>query len=182
MSAASDSLDAGFDVILGTNGESVTFRGVAVTVLVDRTPWDRVVKTPDFNARGQSRIEVRIDALDGAPQVGEEFLDGNSMAHRVQDVPGLRGAWYVCECRVAAGAPVVATPQWVQAGSALSVTCPTAGAAIRYTTDGTTPTASSTLYSGAFSWNADTTYKAKAFKTAYTSSPTATIVPDPSLV
>src|SRR6185295_5224548 len=48
---------------------------------------------------------------------------------------------------------------------AVTLTCATAGAQIYYTTDGSDPTTSSTLYSGALNLTVDTVLKAKAFKT-----------------
>jgi hypothetical protein len=56
------------------------------------------------------------------------------------------------------------TPQSV------SITSRTTGAAIYYTTDGTTPTAASTLYTGPVSVSANTTLTAIAVATGYTSS------------
>ncbi len=46
----------------------------------------------------------------------------------------------------------------------IEIECKTDGAAIRYTTNGDTPTSSSTLYEGAISVTQTTTIKAKAFK------------------
>jgi hypothetical protein len=73
----------------------------------------------------------------------------------------------------------VATPEMdITAGNyvvaqSVSITCATSGAAIYYTTNGATPTTGDTLYTGAITINTDTTLKAKAFKTNYTDSATA---------
>ena len=68
------------------------------------------------------------------------------------------------------------TPSGGPFTSAQSVTMATTttGAAIRYTTDGTDPTASSTLYGGSVSVNATTTFKSAGFKTGWTMSPVKT--------
>jgi peptidyl-tRNA hydrolase len=55
----------------------------------------------------------------------------------------------------------------------VTITCSTAGAQIRYTTDGTEPTATSTLYSTAINVAVSTMIKAKAFITNWTPSATA---------
>ncbi len=63
-------------------------------------------------------------------------------------------------------------------GTAQSVTLSTAtsGASIRYTTDGSEPNGSSTLYSGALNIGTSTTLRAKAFKTDWVDSNTTTAV------
>jgi chitinase len=74
----------------------------------------------------------------------------------------------------------VATPVFNPAGGTYSsaqtvtITCATSGAEIRYTTDGTEPTASSALYSSPITVSSTTTIKAKAFMTGMTSSTTVT--------
>jgi hypothetical protein len=79
--------------------------------------------------------------------------------------------------------PVVATPTITPNGGSFSTIDPppsvtlataTTGAELRYTVDGSEPTASSTLYSGAFTISANTTLKAKGFKADHTASGTAT--------
>ena len=71
---------------------------------------------------------------------------------------------------IKAPAVKVATPTFspnggeVEEGTAVEITCATEGAAIYYTTDGTTPTASSAVYSGAITVNKAMTIKAIAAK------------------
>lgn len=73
----------------------------------------------------------------------------------------------------------VATPVITPAGGAYEgsvtarVTCATAGAAIRYTTNGSEPTESSSLYLNPIVITSDTTLKAKGFKSGLAASATA---------
>ncbi|MBP5510877.1 MAG: chitobiase/beta-hexosaminidase C-terminal domain-containing protein [Kiritimatiellae bacterium] len=67
--------------------------------------------------------------------------------------------------------PTVEAPTFLPAATtfytdtmSVTLSCATAGATIRYTTNGSEPTASSTQYTGAITLNATTTIKAKAFK------------------
>lgn len=91
-------------------------------------------------------------------------------------------------------APVAATPVFspesgtTHPGSVVvTISCATAGAEIRYTTDGTDPVATSTLYENPFTLNASATVKAKAFmnNASWDDSPVAsaiyTVVNDPTL-
>ena len=55
----------------------------------------------------------------------------------------------------------------------VTITCATEGAVIRYTTDGTVPTESATVYSAPFTVNATTTITAKAWKAGWIASETA---------
>lgn len=67
------------------------------------------------------------------------------------------------------GTATVATPAFnLSSGvytnaQSITISCATANAVIRYTTDGTSPTSSSTVYSGALTVAATTTIRAKAF-------------------
>ena len=74
----------------------------------------------------------------------------------------------------------VATPTFspapgvYSANQSVKISCATSGATIRYTTDGTEPTASSRAYSKAIAVTASTTFIAKAFKTGLSNSTPAT--------
>lgn len=78
------------------------------------------------------------------------------------------------------GAKKVKTPKImpaggeVETGTEVTITCATEGAIIHYTTDGTTPTASSPTYTAAFTINRTTTVKAIAMKTDMKDSSVAT--------
>ncbi len=74
----------------------------------------------------------------------------------------------------------VATPTFTPEGGtyteaqSVTISCATEGSTICYTTDGSEPTSNSTQYSVPLNINATTTLKAKAFKSGYTESATAT--------
>jgi len=65
------------------------------------------------------------------------------------------------------------TPDTYSSTQNVTLSCTTAGATIRYTTNGSEPTSSSTQYSSPITVAATTTIKAKAFKSGLTDSDTA---------
>lgn len=72
--------------------------------------------------------------------------------------------------------PKVSTPVISPDGGAFAdsvqvgLSCATPGATIRYTTDGTTPTSTSTIYTGAFTINNSCTVNARGYASSYTDS------------
>ncbi len=93
---------------------------------------------------------------------------------------GMTGSATATAAYTISSTQTVASPVFSPAGGTYSsaqtvtITCATSGAQIRYTTDGTEPTASSALYSSALTVSATTTIKAKAFVSGMTSSATIT--------
>lgn len=70
----------------------------------------------------------------------------------------------------------VATPSIVLAGSSATITCATSGASIFYVTDGSTPTSSSTLYTGPVTLTSGQTIKAIGIKSGLVDSAVASAV------
>jgi len=117
------------------------------------------------------------------------YLGGNDETVTVNSPAS--GDWYIMlhgfsaysglslQATYAAAPSRVATPTFSPAGGTYSsaqnvtISCSTAGATIRYTTNGSEPTSSSTQYSGPITVNSTTTIKAKAFKSGMTDSETA---------
>jgi hypothetical protein len=100
VSFASTLLLSGFGVLSGTNGEPLNFRGETVYGIVNRDPFAKVIRSPDFNPRDTSEIRLKTAALASVvPRSGEEFVDGYGIAHRVATVRRL-GDFYTCECVV----------------------------------------------------------------------------------
>jgi hypothetical protein len=114
------------------------------------------------------------------------FLKGNNETVTVQNpasgnwfiMLNAHSAYYGLSLRATYVAPLprVATPTISPAGGTYSfprtawLFCGTSGATIRYTTDGSDPTSSSTIFSGAIPVNSSMTLKAKAFKSGMTES------------
>jgi len=95
----------------------------------------------------------------------------------IRDKSGLKQTYYDS---ITLNYGSVATPVFSPASGTYSsvqtvtVSCSTEGATIRYTTDGSEPTTTSTTYASPITIDATTTVKAKAFKDGMTDSDTAT--------
>ena len=83
-------------------------------------------------------------------------------------------ATYAVSAPSQVAAPSFSPPGGTYSGSvSVSFSCSTSGAVIRYTTDGSEPTSSSTAYTASVTLTTTTTVKAKAFKSDMTDSDTA---------
>lgn len=104
MNAADIALTAGFTELLATAGDSVTFRGAAVSAVVNWTPQYNAGKetVPSFSAEQQSEIEIPMGSLATAPKVGEYITTTNPVGtsrHRIESIK-INGFSYVLKCEV----------------------------------------------------------------------------------
>jgi len=148
-----------------TNGTSFTTFTTTNTAPSVVNVWE--AKTVDFSSvsalTNQATVYIKLTVTGATSGTGNNRFDdfvfqaspystGNTVATPVLSVPN----------------SVIYTPTNV------SITCSTTGASIYYTTDGSTPTQTSTLYSTPIPVTANMTLKAKAFFTGYTESFVAT--------
>ncbi|HLZ07472.1 MAG TPA: chitobiase/beta-hexosaminidase C-terminal domain-containing protein, partial [Chloroflexota bacterium] len=138
----------------------LSYDGATLTVTITDT-----VTSANFT----TSAAVNIPTIVGANTAYVGFTGGTGGLTAVQNVLN----WtYV----VGAGAPTAATPTFSPAAGSytsvqtVAISDTTAGAAIYYTTNGTTPTTASTLYSGPISVGATETVKAIAVATGFSAS------------
>jgi hypothetical protein len=79
-------LSAGFATLLNSNGEVLIFRGTEIKAIVNRNPFTRNVRQPDFDKRDGSEIRFFMDAVSSPPEVGEYYTDERGGQHRIQTV------------------------------------------------------------------------------------------------
>jgi len=129
----------------------------AGTLLVLDSDWTRSIpyislSAPDQTAEGTNTLNISV-----------EFDNGSYGSTAGQLVKGDISA---------AAAPVI-TVQETASGKSFTISCTDAGASVYYTTDGSEPSVSSTLYSGAVPVSRPVTVKAKAFAEGLAASSTA---------
>ena len=98
VSFATQALQAGFSALLGSNGEPLTFRDVAIDGVVNRDPFSKTIRTPDFDPKDNATIRIKSADVATVPRAGEEFVDYYGIAHRVEKVKRLCD-FVDCECR-----------------------------------------------------------------------------------
>lgn len=100
MNAADTILNAGLTELLATAGDSVTFRGAAVSAVVQWIggPDAKSGNIPAFDMEATASIEVPFSALNVPPKVGEIFTTTNpTRYHRIKSVRFTGLSWR-CEC------------------------------------------------------------------------------------
>lgn len=85
-----------FAQLLRIRGENVTFRGVTVRALIDRTP--KAGNPPgNIEVTTQRGSVVQLPLTVSAPEQGDVITDGHSIKHRVLYARHIGHCWN-CEC------------------------------------------------------------------------------------
>ena len=148
---------------------SETFTGTASVSITDPTSGSSIYYTTDGSTPvpGAGTTKQYTGALS---------LTSTATVNAIATAPGdtnsaMASATYSLQ---AAATPVFATKSGtILTTQAIAISDTTTGAAIHYTTNGTTPTASSTLYSGPVSITTTTTFNAIAISTGFSPSAVA---------
>lgn len=160
----------------GSNGNKMTFVNTIVTGNTATSDNDihgtlasdssnNIVDVDPLFLDAESN-DYHIDVESPAVRAGVTYegigndLDGNTFAA----TPSIGCYEYIGELMVVRPVFTPAPGVTFTPSLTVSLSCPTEGATIRYTTDGSDPTDSSTAYSSAISINATTTFKARAYK------------------
>ena len=101
MSPASAIRVSGFQVLLGTDGEPLTYKSSSMKALVDRnidTNELQKLGAIDFEPFGMTRIEFLKSQVPTRPTAGETFADAIGYTHRVRYVLGTDITWK-CYCQ-----------------------------------------------------------------------------------
>ncbi len=97
---SSTAIAEGFNVLLNTAGETLTFRNYPLVALVNRN-YVVPINLPEYYNRQlrQTQIEFRLTDISPAPKEGEEFVDSYGKYHRISQVKETTYS-YICECIV----------------------------------------------------------------------------------
>jgi len=144
-------------------------KGVFYSIGVDEDAGGSLINL----VSSDGKLWTEVD--DSVEEGGNDIIIFNNSFIIVADGGSIRQSGLVNAAEEILGAPVIA-PSGQEFGDSINVTISTTSqnAEIRYTLDGSEPTAGSTLYSGAINITATTTVKAKVFKTGLAPGPAAT--------
>jgi len=141
-----------------------------VEVSSDGSTWTTVKSQNAASMNKGEWNEVSADLSDYSNVYVRLYYNGSTAKRAVDDISITLG-----------GTPKVATPTFSLAegeyteAKSVEISCTTEGATIYYTTDGNTPTVSSTVYSGAIEISSTTTLKAIAVKSEMRNSDVAEV-------
>lgn len=165
-----------------TGMDGCTIKGVTINMRKSNNGSSATVTVKVGNTTLQSGQSITLSTTAGDKTVtlaNTTTVVGTS-ENVVITVTAAKSSAYVLKYKVTYEASTkCATPTFSVAGGtytmskSVTLNCGTAGATIRYTTDGTDPTGSSTAYSSAITVDASKTIKAKAFKDGLTASDVA---------
>lgn len=101
MNAADTALAQGQAVLLANAGDTVTFRGLSVSAVVNLTAYpDKGERgIPDLSVRQTSRIEIPVGAVASEPKASEIITTTGPRYHRIEVVT-FTGLGWLCDCEV----------------------------------------------------------------------------------
>jgi ribosome-binding factor A len=145
-----------------------TYSAAQSVTISDTTPNSTIFYTTDGTTPTTSSAEYS-----GAISVpSTETIEAIAVASGFSN-SAVASATYTLNLPAAATPVISPAPGTYSSAQSVTITDSTAGAIIYFTTDGTTPTASSTVYTGAISVSTTETIEAIAFASGYTSSAVA---------
>ncbi|MDD5688238.1 MAG: FG-GAP-like repeat-containing protein [Elusimicrobia bacterium] len=162
-------------ILRGANGETSDGGPMHIEFVQNNATY--VQTTPSVGTPPTGSYETFTDVtlsagvtLNAGNQIMKLVMD-NSSAVGNGDINYIQLVLVSAETPNTVATPTISPAAGTYSGSvSVTLTCATGGAEIRYTTNGTDPTSSSTLYSAPFTLTANATVKACAFKTAMTDS------------
>lgn len=101
MNMADAAIAEGDATLLATAGDVVTFRGAAVSAVIDWMPGpDNPNGTfPNLSTQATSRIRIPAEYVSAVPKVGENITSDGPRYHRIQTVRW-DGAGWILNCEV----------------------------------------------------------------------------------
>ena len=160
---ASNAPMTGFDMSVSVNGGAAGTTGLDVTSLAlsNSSANKQVVYTTQTDLAANSTVAL-IYTQKGKAGAGQGYFSNVSITANI--------TLDESTCTTPTFSPVAGE---VVSGTEVTISCATDGATIHYTTDGSTPTASSPTYSSAITINEEKTIKAIAVKAGLTNSDVA---------
>lgn len=151
--------------------EEILPQGLIPENITENGVWNAEKRSIRWGVFPDSSSRTLSYTVSGAE--GEYDISGTASADGME-IPIDGDAGFTVNCAASKVAMPYFTPvSGTQAPGSVSIFCDTAGAEIRYTTDGSEPTPASSIYTGSIAVSASLTLKAKGFKTGLTESDTA---------